>query len=84
MMLEHLNRRCPLDVQVRKQLRHNYYCPWEPKEHWTAFGMQLVDEQISLVQSDVTISIVDKLQFYLEQMYESNAFDKIEMMNWEN
>ncbi len=25
-----------------------------------------------------------KLQFYLEQMYKSNAFNKMEMMNWEN
>jgi hypothetical protein len=25
-----------------------------------------------------------KLHFYLEQMYKSNAFNKMEMMNWEN
>jgi hypothetical protein len=49
-----------------------------------AFGMCLTDDQISLVRSDVTISDDDKLQFYLEQMYGSNAFDKMEMMNWEN
>ena len=85
MILDHLNDRwCPLDVQARKQLRQNYYTPWSPEEHLTAFGMRLTDDQVSLVRSDVTISDDDKLQFYLEQMYESNAFDKMEMMTWEN
>jgi gas vesicle protein len=85
MILEHLNNWwCPLDVQARKQLRQNYYSPWSPEEHLTAFGMRLTNDQISLVRSDVTISDDDKLQFYLKQMYESNAFDKMEMMNWEN
>jgi hypothetical protein len=85
MILEHLNDRwCPLNVQARKQLRQNYFRPWETKEHLTAFGMRLADEQISLVRLDVIISNDNKLQFYLEQMYESNAFDKMEMMNWEN
>jgi hypothetical protein len=78
MILEHLNIRwCPLNVQARKQLMQNYYRPWEPEEHLTAFGMQLADEQISLVRLDVTISNKDKLQFYLEQMYEANAFNKM-------
>lgn len=84
-ILEHLNDRwCPLDVQARKQLRQNYYTPWNPEEHLTAFGMRLTNDQVSLVRSDVTISDDDKLQFYLEQMYESNTFDKMEMMTWEN
>jgi hypothetical protein len=85
MILELLNNRwCPLNVQARKQLRQNYYRPWEPEEHLTAFGMQLADEQINLVRSDVTISDNNKLQFYLEQMYKANAFNKMKMMNWEN
>ncbi len=36
-----------------------------------------------LVCSDFTISDEDKLQFYLEQMYDSNIFDKAKMMEWE-
>jgi hypothetical protein len=84
-ILEHLNDRwCPLDVQARKQLRQNYYTPWNPEEHLTAFGMRLTNDQVSLIRSEVTISDDDKLQFYLEQMYESNTFDKMEMMTWEN
>ncbi len=35
-------------------------------------------------QFGITISDEDKLQFYLEQMYASNHFDKKEMTEWEN
>ena len=45
--------------------------------------MRLDDDQRALVRSDVTIAEEDKLQFYLEQMYESNHFEKSEMMEWE-
>ncbi len=32
----------------------------------------------------IAISNKDKLQFYLEQIYASNCFDKTEMVTWEN
>jgi hypothetical protein len=35
------------------------------------------------VQSDITILDEDKLQFYLEQIYNSNMFNKAKMMEWE-
>jgi hypothetical protein len=35
------------------------------------------------VRSDVTIADDDKLQFYLEEIYDSNRFDKQEMLTWE-
>jgi ribosomal protein L31 len=56
---------------------------WDRHEHLTAFGKRLDDDQTTLVRSDITISDEDKLQFYLEQMYDSNMFDKAEMMEWE-
>jgi hypothetical protein len=37
----------------------------------------------TLVRSDVTIADDNKLQFYLEQMYNINHFDKDEMLAWE-
>ncbi len=37
-----------------------------------------------LIWSDITISDEDKLQFYLKQIYDSNLFDKAEMMEWES
>ncbi len=47
------------------------------------FGKRLNDDQHALVRSDVTIVDEDKLQFYLEQMYNSNHFDKNKMLTWE-
>ena len=43
----------------------------------------LSDDQHALVQSDIAIMDKDKLQFYLEQMYNRNHFDKNKMLNWE-
>ena len=83
-LLEHLNSTwCPLDVQAKKKLKDAYFTQWDRHEHLTAFGKRLDDDQTTLVRSDITISDEDKLQFYLEQMYESNMFDKAEMMDWE-
>ena len=83
-ILEHLNDRwCPLDVPAKKELKKNYYSKWDPDEHLTAFGKRLSDDQRALVRSDVTIADDDKLQFYLEEIYDSNRFDKQEMLTWE-
>jgi hypothetical protein len=83
-ILEHLNDCwCPLDVRAKKALKDAYYTKWDGDEHLTAFGKRLDDDQRALVRSDVTIADEDKLQFYLEQMYDSNHFDKNEMLDWE-
>ena len=83
-ILDHLNDRwCPLDVQAKKTLKKNYYSKWGTDEHLTAFGKRLDDDQRVLMRSDVTIADDDKLQFYLEEIYDSNRFDKQEMLTWE-
>ena len=83
-ILNHVNDRwCPLDVQAKKELKKNYYSKWDADEHLTAFGKCLDDDQRSLVRLDVTIAKDDKLQFYLEEIYNSNRFDKQEMLTWE-
>jgi hypothetical protein len=83
-IMEHLNDHwCPLDVKAKKALKDVYYTKWDGAEHLTAFGKRLDDDQRTLVHSDVTITDEDKLQFYLEQMYDSNHFEKSEMLDWE-
>ncbi len=83
-ILEHLNGRwCPLDVQAKKVLKKEYYTKWNADKHLTAFGKRLNDDQRALVRSDVTIANNDKLQFYLEEVYDSNRFDKQEMLTRE-
>ena len=61
-----------------------YYTEWDSEIHLTAFGKCLDDDQIRIERFGITISDEDKLQFYLEQMYASNHFDKKEMTEWEN
>ena len=70
-------------MQAKKELKKNYYSKWDADEHLTAFGKRLDDDQRALVRSDVTIADDDKLQFYLEEIYDSNRFDKQEMLTWE-
>jgi hypothetical protein len=85
-ILEHLNSQwCPLDVHAKKNLRMAYYAEWDGKQHLTAFGKHLGNDQVRIKRFGITISDKeDKLQFYLEQMYASNHFDKKEMTEWEN
>jgi hypothetical protein len=83
-ILEHLNDRWwPLDVKAKKALKDTYYTKWDGNKHLTTFGKHLDDDQQALIRSDVTIVDEDKLQFYLEQMYNSNHFDKNDMLEWE-
>jgi hypothetical protein len=83
-ILEHLNKCwCPLDVQAKKILKKEYYTKWDADEHLTAFRKHLNNDQRAFVQSDITIPDDNKLQFYLEEIYNSNRFDKQEMLPWE-
>jgi hypothetical protein len=84
-ILEQLNSQwCQLDVHAKKSLRIAYYAEWDSKQHLTAFGKCLDDDQVRIERFGITISDEDKLQFYLEQMYASNHFDKKDMTEWEN
>ena len=56
---------------------------WDPDGHLRAFGKRLNDDQRALVRLDVTIANNNKLQFYLEEIYDSNCFNKQEMLTWE-
>jgi hypothetical protein len=75
---------CPLEVHTKKNLRIAYYAGWDVEQHPTAFGKRLDDNQVHIKCFGITISNEDKLQFYLEQIYASNHFDKKEMSEWEN
>ena len=71
-------------MKAKKELKKAYYTKWDHAvKHLTAFGKRLNDDQGSLLQSDVTIADDDKLQFYLDEIYDSNRFNKQEMLTWE-
>jgi hypothetical protein len=76
-ILEHLNNRwCPLHVKTKKALKDAYYTDWDGDDHLIAFGKRLDDNQCALVSSNITIADKDKLQLYLEEMHNSNHFNK--------
>jgi hypothetical protein len=64
-------------------LKKEYYTKWDADKHFTAFGKRLNHDQHALVRSDVTIANNNKLQIYLEEIYDSNCFHKQEMLTWE-
>jgi hypothetical protein len=77
-ILKHLNNRwCPLDVKAKKELKAAYYTKWDhANKHLMTFGKCLNNNQRALIRSDVSIADDNKLQFYLEKIYNSNHFDK--------
>jgi hypothetical protein len=82
-ILSHLmSRWCPLDVHTKKKLRQDYYPKWDLDTHLTAFGKCLDNDQTKIEHFGISISDKDKLQFYLEQLYASNTFNKKEMTDW--
>ncbi len=85
-VLEHLDTQwCPLDVRGKKQLKAEFYADWDSLVmHIMAFGLKLEKEQMRLKLLGIAISDEDKLQFYMEQIYAPNMFDKKEMIDWEN
>jgi hypothetical protein len=83
-ILEHLNDWwCLLDIQAKKELQKAYYSKWDSVEHLTAFGKRLDNDQKALIRLDITIPGNNKLQFYLEKIYDSNKFNKQDMLTWE-
>jgi hypothetical protein len=83
-ILEHLNDQwCPLDVKAKKSLKDVDYTKWDGYKHLTAFDKHLDNNQRALIRSNITIADKDKLQFFLEQMYDSNHFNKNNMLKWE-
>jgi hypothetical protein len=85
-ILQHLDTRwCPLDIRARKLLKGDFFADWDSTVmHLTAFGMKLEKEQVRIDRLGFVISNKDKLQFYMEQIYASNCFDKKEKVHWEN
>jgi hypothetical protein len=61
-----------------------YYADWDGEQHLTAFRKRLNYGQVHIKRYGITISDKDKLQFYLEQMYASNHFNKKEMTEQKN
>jgi hypothetical protein len=74
---------CPLDIQAKNELCKAYYSKWDRDEHLITFCKRPNNNKKALVRLDVAIPDNDKLQFYLEEIYDSTKFDKQDMLTWE-
>ena len=82
--LNHLkNEWVEIDTGAVKKMKASFYEEWDPEENIKKFATRLTKKQESLDRDGIVISNADKLQFYIEQMYDANRFDKKEMITWE-
>jgi hypothetical protein len=84
--INHLDEKwCKLDTRETKKLKKHYYRGWEidHEEHIEEFIKRLNEEQISLGRDKVVISNDDKLQHFLEEMYDCGMFDRRDYKEWE-
>jgi hypothetical protein len=76
---------CPMTVATRKQFKEEYYRPWAADaEHISEFIKHLNDEQEYYETLKIKISEDDKLDHFLDQMWQQsgNLFDQAMMDGW--
>ena len=85
--ITHLDSKwCKLDTRVVKKMKEHYYRGWEVHidEHIEEFVKRLNEEQKSLVRDQVKVTDDDKLQHFMEEMYDCNIFDRRDYKEWED
>ena len=77
---------CKLDTRVIKKMKEHYLRGWEldNDEHIEEFIKRLNEEQESLIRDSILFSNEDKLQHFLEQMYECGVFERRDYKEWED
>ena len=73
-----------MDTKTIKRMTKGFYKAWNKVEHIIKFAKRLDDEMIYLNSHDgINITEANKLQFYTEQMLDSNFFNKAIIRKWE-
>ena len=67
-----------------KQMRKEFYEPWDQVMHVTKFGKQLDKEQKYLQTCGIKIDEDARIQFYTEQMIDSGMLAKTDIIDWED
>ena len=73
-----------MDTKAVTKMTAVFYEPWDQVMHVTNFTKQLTKQKIYLQIPGINISDKSKLQYYTEQMIDSNMFNKQDIMNWED
>ena len=56
-----------MNIAIVKQMKEEYYEPWNQIDHITDFGIRLDEEQKHLAANKIAISEEDMLHFYIDQ-----------------
>ena len=84
-MLDHLDTQC-LKVTNRnkkKQIKNTEFL-WLADEEVTVYFSKLEKEQVKLKAMKITWDDTQKVTQAVEEMYNSNIFDELQLMEWEN
>ena len=85
--ITHLDEKwCKLDTRVIKQMKNHYYRGWQVDndEALTDYAKRIDKEQVQMGQDGIAISNDDKLQHFMEEMYDSGQFERPHYQDWED
>ena len=81
---DHLNEYwCKMDTKPTQKMTKSFYEPWDQVMHVTKFAKLLDEQQEYLKSAGIEITDASKLQFYTEQIIDSQMFDKPIIIRWE-
>ena len=83
-LIKHLRKEwCIITTGEKKLAKAGFYEPWDQENHIATFIRRLDEEQKKLKKVGITLNESEKVQHFVEQMYEADLFDDKEMMEWE-
>jgi hypothetical protein len=83
-MITHLRDEwCIVTTGEKKSGKALFYEPWNQVDHITTYYRRLDEEQKKLKKMSITLNESEKVQQFVEQMYDSDMFDEKEMLEWE-
>ena len=84
-MLDRLNTQClkVKNCDKKKQIKNTEF-PWLADEDVTVYFAKLEKEQVKLKAMKITWDDTQKVTQTVEEMYNSNIFNGLQLMEWEN
>ena len=72
-----------LDTKAKKKMRDGFFVTWDGNANLKRYGKELTKSQKELKTNKIVISDDEKLQWYIQQMYDDARFDQQHMTDWE-
>ena len=72
-----------LDTKAKKKMRDGFFVTWDGNANLKRYGKELTKSQKELKTNKIVISDDEKLQWYIQQMYDDSRFNQQHMTDWE-